>query len=259
MLRYGDILDLTHTGKLDLADQRVSDYSRFSSQGQFVGWAIARIMAGLVATYRGKFSQAIASFEQALAALNAETSLPWRLPCRLLLARAYAGLGRTAEAERVLADASEHAGPHLALHEPMAMIAKAWLVAGRGGDRTGIDLARAAADTAHRAGQYAAEAEALHHAARFGDHTVAARLGARAKRVDRTVAGLYARHAAAVADSDPRALDAVSTDFENAGLLLSAADAAAQAVVLYELSGCNKHTTKTAPRALRKRPSMRAA
>ena len=80
MIRYGDILALTHTGKLDLADQRVADYSRFSSQGQFVGWAIARIMAGLVATYRGKFSQAIASFEQALAALNAETSLPWRLP-----------------------------------------------------------------------------------------------------------------------------------------------------------------------------------
>jgi DNA-binding CsgD family transcriptional regulator/tetratricopeptide (TPR) repeat protein len=240
MIRYGDILALTHTGKLDLADQRVADYSRFSSQGQFVGWAIAKIMAGLVATYRGKFSEAIASFEQALAALNAENSLPWRLPGRLLLARAYAGLGRTAEAERVLADAGEHAGPHLALHEPMAMIAKAWLAAGRGG-----------ADTAHRAGQYAAEAEALHHAARFGDRTVAARLGALAKRVDGTVAGLYARHAAAVADSDPRALDALSTDFEDAGLLLSAADAAAQAVVLYKRGGYNRHTTEAAARALR--------
>jgi DNA-binding NarL/FixJ family response regulator len=251
MIRYGDILALTYTGRLDLADQRVADYSGFSSQGQFVGWAIAKIMAGVVATYRGKFPQAIASFEQALAALNAEHSLPWRLPCRLLLARAYAGLGRTAEAERVLADASEHAGPHLALHEPMTIIARAWLAAGRGGERTGVDLARAAADTAHRAGQYAAEAEALHHAARFGDRTVAARLGALAKRVDGAVAGLYARHAAAVAGSDPQALDAVSADFEDAGLLLSAADAAAQAVVLYERSGCNRHTTEAAARALR--------
>src|SRR5262249_9333541 len=150
------------------------------------------IMAGLVATYRGDFPQAIMAFEQALAALNAETSLPWRLPGRLLLARAYAGLGRTAEPERVLADPNEHAGPHLALPDPLAMIARAWLAAGRGGERTGIDLARAAADTAHRAGQYAIEAEALHHAARFGDRTVAARLGALAKRVDGTVAGLYA-------------------------------------------------------------------
>jgi DNA-binding CsgD family transcriptional regulator len=54
-----------------------------------------------------------------------------------------------------------------------------------------------------------------------------------------------------VADSNPRALDAVSTDFENAGLLLSAADAAARAVVLYERSGCNRHTTEAAARALR--------
>lgn len=251
MIRYGDILALTHTGQLDLADERVADYSRFSSEGQFVGWAIAKIMAGLVATYRGNFPQAIVSFEQALAALNAETSLPWRLPGRLLMARAYAGLGRIAEAERVLADAKEHAGPHLALHEPMALIAKAWLAAGRGGERTGIDMARAAADTAHRAGQYAAEAEALHHAARFGDRTVAARLGALAKRVDGAVADMYARHAAAVANSDARALDAVSVDFENAGLLLSAADAAAQAAVLHERSGSNRHTTESAARTLR--------
>lgn len=249
MIRYGDILALTHTGRLDLADQRVADYSRFSSQGQFVGWAIAKIMAGLVATYRGMFPQAVASFEQALAALNAENSLPWRLPGRLLLARAYAGLGRTADAERVLADASEHAGPHLALHEPMALIARAWLAAARGGERTGIDLARAAADTAHRAGQYAVEAEALHHAARFGDRTVAPRLATLAKRVDGTVAGWYARHAAAVAGSDPRALDAVSTDFENAGLLLSAADAAAQAAALYERGGHNRYATEAAARA----------
>lgn len=251
MIRYGDILALTHTGRLDLADQRVAEYSRFSSQGQFVGWAIAKIMAGVVATYRGTFAEAISSFEQALAALNAENSLPWRLPCRLVLARAYAGLGRTAEAERVLADANEHAGPHLALHEPMAIIARAWVAAGRGGERTAIDLARAAADAAHRTGQYAVEAEALHHAARFGDRTVATRLGALAKKVDGGVAVLYARHAAAVAGSDARALDAVSGDFEKAGLLVSAADAAAQAVVAYERSGCAKHTNEAAARALR--------
>lgn len=251
MIRYGDILALTHTGRLDLADRHVADYSRFSSQGQFVGWAIAKIMAGLVATYRGTFPDAIRSFEQALAALNAENSLPWRLPGRLLLARAYAGLGRTAEAERVLAEASEHAGPHLAIHEPMAMIARAWVAAARGGERTGVDLARAAADTAHRAGQYAVEAEALHHAARFGDRTVAARLATLAKRVDGGLAGLYARHAAALASSDVSGLDAVSVDFEDAGLLLSAADAAAQAVVLYERSGHYRHNTDAAARALR--------
>lgn len=114
-------------------------------------------MAGVVAAYRGKFPQAIASFEQSMAALNAENSLPWRLPCRLLLARAYAGLGR-------------------------------------GGVGSAVDLARA-------------------------DN------------------GLYARHAAAVAGADPQALETVSTEFENAGLPLSAADAAGRAVALYERTG----------------------
>jgi hypothetical protein len=35
----------------------------------------------------------------------------------------------------------EHDGPHLAIHEPMAMIARAWLAAGRGGKRTGGEIA----------------------------------------------------------------------------------------------------------------------
>lgn len=51
---------------------------------------------------------------------------------------------------------------------PQMMLAKAWLVAARGSDRGAVDAARRAADAAHSAGQYALEAEALHHAARFG-------------------------------------------------------------------------------------------
>src|SRR6201999_1793240 len=101
----------------------------FSSEGQFIGWAIAKITAGLVATYRGRFPDAITSIEQALAALDAEESLPWRLPGRLLLARAYAALGNTVDAERVLADAAEHDGLFTALHSPQRMISEAWLAA----------------------------------------------------------------------------------------------------------------------------------
>jgi hypothetical protein len=87
----------------------------------------------------------------------------------------------------------------------------------------------AAATAARRSGQYAAEAEALDHAARFGDRTVADRLGAFAETLQGPVVGLYARHASAAASADAGALDAVSTEFEALGLMLSAADAAAQA------------------------------
>lgn len=251
MVRYGDVLALTYLGELDLADQRAADYTQFSSAGQFLGWAIAKITAGLVATHRGNFPEAISSVEQALAALNAESSLPWRLPGRALLARAYAALGNIEEAERVLVEAKEHSGRYVALHDPQLLIAKAWLAATKGGERPAAELARAAADLAHDAGQFAAEAEALHHAARFGDRTVAPRLTELADRLQGRLAPIYARHAEAVAAADATALDVVSAEFEAAGLLLSAADSSAQAVPLHEHANHRRQSAESSARALR--------
>ncbi|EUA62608.1 bacterial regulatory s, luxR family protein [Mycobacteroides abscessus 1948] len=251
MVRYCDVLALTYTGQLDLAEERVAEYTKFSSAGQFLAWAIARIMAGVVATQRGLFREAIEAFEQALAAQRADRPLPWQLPARLLLARAYAALGRAVDGERVLDEAREHSGPHVAIHMPQMMLAKAWLVAARGSDRGAVDAARRAADAAHSAGQYALEAEALHHAARFGDRTVGRRIESLCTRVHGPLTGLYARHALAVAHSDITGLEAVSADFEAAGLLLSAADAAAQAVALRMRAGDRGKGSDAAARVLR--------
>lgn len=251
MVRYCDVLALTYAGELDVAEQRAVDYEQFSSEGQFLGWAIAKITSGLVATHRGRFPEAISSIEQALAALAAEASLPWRLPARLLLARAYAAMGNIEQAERVLADAKEHSGPFVALHEPHRLIAKACLAAAKTGERSGIELAREAADLAHRSGQYAVEAEALHHAARFGDRTVARRLAVLGDRVSGPVIALQARHAAAIADRDAQALDVISAEFEAAGLMLSAADSAAQAVPLHDHAGKRGKSAESSARALR--------
>jgi hypothetical protein len=126
MVRYGDVLSLTSVGQLDLADERAADYATFSSSGQRLGWAIARITAGVVATYRGLFPDAISAIEQALAALAAEASLPWRLPARLLLVKSYSALGDVERATRVLAEAAEHTGPSVAIHEPQALIARSF-------------------------------------------------------------------------------------------------------------------------------------
>jgi DNA-binding NarL/FixJ family response regulator len=251
MVRYGDVLALTSIGELELADRRATDYAPFSSAGQFLAWAIAKIMAGLVATQRGKFPDAIAFFEQALAALAAEVPLPWLLPARALLARAYAAVGNIDQAERVLADAKEHTGRFMALHDPQLLIAKSWVTAAKGGERSAVELARAAADAARRSGQYAVEAEALHHAARFGDRTVADRLAELTERVQGRLVPLQARHAAAVAHSDGPALDAVSVEFEAAGFLLSAADSSAQAVALHEQAGRRRQSAEASARTLR--------
>ncbi|GFG76432.1 LuxR C-terminal-related transcriptional regulator [Mycobacterium botniense] len=251
MVRYCDVLALTSIGELDRADRRAADYAEFSSPGQRLAWAIAKITAGLVAVYRGKFPDAISALEQAVAAQAAEVSMPWRLPARTLLAKAYAALGRTEEAERVFTDAAEHTGPHLALHAPQLTIAKSWHAAAKGLQGRAVELARAAADSAHNAGQYAVEAEALHHAARFGDRTVVSQLAATTAHVGGRLVDLYARHAAAVAACDAAALDALSVEFEDAGVILSAADTAAQAAALHNRAGEQRKNAELSARALR--------
>ena len=251
MVRYCDVLALAHTGDLDLAEKRAADYAALSFVGEFLPWAIAKIIAGLLATYRGKFLDAISSIEPAIAALSEEAQLPWRLPARLLLAKAYAALGRAPEAERVLGDAAEHSGQFVALHTPQLMISNSWLAAAKGSNHRAVELARAAADAARESGQCAVEAEALHNAARFGDQTVATRLEELVRLVDGEVVGLQAHHAAAVASSDALALDAVSVQFEDTGLLLSAADAAAQAGFLHDRAGMRLKSEESAARALR--------
>ncbi|MEE4026038.1 LuxR C-terminal-related transcriptional regulator [Gordonia sp. PKS22-38] len=251
MVRYGDVLALTMVGDLDQAERRAAEYAEFSSSGQFVGWAIAKIMAGVVATYRGAFREAVDAIEQALAALNAETSLPWQLPARLILVRAYAALGEIDRAQQVVDDADEHSGPHLRLHEPQRLIARAWLAAASGGGRTAIELCCEAADLAKQSGQYALSAEALHHAARFGERHVAGRLDELRPRIQGPIAALYAAHATAVAKSDPAGLVDVSGRFEEVGLMLSAADAAAAAVPIFDRGGRRRESAEAGARAAR--------
>jgi DNA-binding NarL/FixJ family response regulator len=129
------------------------------------------------------------------------------------------------------------------------LISESWLIAARGGGRPAAEAARKAAAAARRVGQYALEAEALHHAARFGDRTVAARLAELTKQVAGPVFGLQAEHAAAVAAHDAEALDELSVRFESAGVLLSAADSAAQAAVLHDAGHRSRRAAASTSRA----------
>ncbi len=108
-----------------------------------------------------------------------------------------------------------------------------------------------AADIAHAAGQFALEAEACHHAARFGDRGVGSRIEALVDRIDGPIGALYARHAIAVGTADAEGLDTVSQEFEDVGFLLSAADSAAQAAPLHEKAGRRRGVAESSARALK--------
>ena len=249
LARYTDVVALSMLGDLDGAEQQAAAYARFSNPGQYVGWAVSKVMAAVVANYRGQFANVISPIEQALAALVGEDALPWQLPAQLLLARAHAALGHPEDADRMMARANRHIGPHMAIYGPQVTLANAWVAAARGGDKTAIALARKAAEAAHDVCQYAVEAEALHDAARFGDRGVSARLSWLADRVQGRPVELYARHAVALDEGDAGALDATSLQFEQLGLMLSASDAAAQAAAFHERGGDHGRSADSAARA----------
>ncbi len=251
LARYTDVLALVLLGEFDQADQQASAYAEFCKPSQFLGWAITKAMDALVASYRGRFPDAVSACEQALAALQAENTLPWDLPVRLLLTRAHAALGRPDEAQQAFAEAAKHMGAHMAIYGPQMTIARSWIAAARGANGAAIRLAHNAADEARQSGQYMIEAEALHHAARFGGRSVADRLSWLAERVDGRVAAMYARHAAALAGRDGVALDLVSLEFEESGMLLSAADTSAQAASHHDGARPRQRRLESAERAFR--------
>ncbi|GAB4589633.1 LuxR C-terminal-related transcriptional regulator [Nocardia sp. IFM 10818] len=251
MSTHAEVLALTFTGDLQAAQRCASSPYAYSAPGQYLAWGMSKILQGTVDVAQGNFPVAIDNLEQALAALTTEGAAAWMFPARLRLAEAYSALGRAAEAAESIAAAVERGGRHSAVYEPQLEIAKAWQAAAEGTATPAIRLALGAADAAARSHQHAIEAMALHTAARFGDHSVAGRLADLAARVDGRLVQVQARHAVAVAAHDGPGLDAAAAEFESIGVLLSAADSAAQAASAHERAGDRRRLLESAATANR--------
>lgn len=232
---FGEMLALTLTGRLDDGNLAAARYVDFANTAQYLGWAMSGILVAAVEMPQGACTSVTRRMEQTLAILDGEGfSLSWNYPARIYLAQALSALGQTEKAEAVLVKARAKYGKNVAIFGPMLAIAEAWQSAAAGTLTRAVELAHEAADKARTTGQFAIEAEALHTAARFGDQTVGERLGELAQQVDGPVVAVYARHATALAEGDAVELDVCAADFEQLGIRLSAADAAAQASVMHD-------------------------
>jgi DNA-binding CsgD family transcriptional regulator len=251
MSTHAEVLALTFTGDLVAARRCATAYFGYSAPGQYLAWGLSKILQGTVDVARGRFVDGIENLEQALAALATEGAAAWMFPARIRLAEAYSALGRAGEAAETIAEAVRRGGRHSAVYEPQLEIARAWQAAAEGTATPAVRLAIGAADAAAGADQYAIEAMALHTAARFGDHTVAERLADIAARIDGRLVQAQARHAVAVAAHDGPGLDAAAAEFEEIGVLLSAADAAAQAASAHERAGDRRRLLESAATANR--------
>ncbi|REF00988.1 LuxR C-terminal-related transcriptional regulator [Thermomonospora umbrina] len=155
---------------------------------------------------------------------------PWDVCCHAEVAHAAALAGDAEGARAALAAADARSGAFFGLFLPWVERARVW-AAVADGDRGGaLALARAAADTARDSGLPAYEVLALHDLVRLGAaDAVAGRLAAVTAGMEGALAAVVARHARAAADDDAVVLMEVSEEFEGLGMLLHAAEAAAQA------------------------------
>src|SRR5439155_2108928 len=121
------------------------------------------------------------------------------------------------------------------------------------GDRPlALRLAHPAAAAAEATGQWSVQACALHAIACLGHpDQVAGRLRQLAGCVDGPLAAALAAHAEAAASQDAGRLDQVAAEFEAIGVLLPAAEAAAQAAAAWERRGDRQGRAASAARALR--------
>ena len=172
-----------------------------------------------------------------------ESTPAWGFSARLLLAQSYCALGRVEPTAKMVAELRTRFGRHLAVFEPQLRLAEAWWP-----PRREISARRSSwpctPATWPESGQRAIELRALHDAIRFGDRTSLQRAVDIASGVDGLLAPVYGAHAAALADRDAAAVYASAEGFERIGALLSAADAAAQAAVLFEAAGDRRGTMR---------------
>ncbi|MEV0236245.1 LuxR C-terminal-related transcriptional regulator [Nonomuraea sp. NPDC050786] len=216
-------------GDLDGAE-RLADEG-FDLGGQFGSWTRAILEFGTVKArvlrLRGRLADALAWARDTTGRLPACSALAGSYLGEL--AHAYALLGDVAAAEEALARVEATGRPI----GPSAVIplrfAQVWTMAGRGDAAGAVALCLEIAGSALPCD----EPFALHDVVRLGrPDLVSARLAA--LDVDSPLVALFARHAAA---RDGAELDAVSEGFARLGLLLYAAEAAAQAAARHREAG----------------------
>lgn len=189
----------------------------------------------VVCRLRGELAEAIRWCREDLGRLRART--PYLGRSLGELAHAAALTGDTATARRALAEAEPLARRWAFTHQPV-LHGRAWLAAAEGNLEVAVRAALTAAAAAERHGLTGYLMFALHDLVRLGGARLAAdRLAALTERMDGPLVALCARHGRAAAAGDGAALRSVSEGFEELGLALFAAEAAAQAAIAFRRSG----------------------
>ena len=230
------ICALIEQGSLDQAEQRGERMGRdaLASRDPFAG-PRAEYCLGKVALARGRAGTALRRFRRCLAALSPFDVFITR-HLNSMLARAAATVGDLDTATAALRAGADQ--PRMKTYEPEWELAQAAVLAAALRTDEAADRAAWAAAVAADNREWNVVVAGYHDAARYGAaRRVLAPLREAAACVDGPLAGCYVDHAAALAGRDPAALDEVARRFEHTGMLLFAAEAAAEAALGHAADG----------------------
>lgn len=232
-----------------------------------VGMAVFTGALGQVALDKGQPVIAIRRLREAEVLLRECDAFGYR---PFVLANLAVGLAQVGDADGA-AHACEQASAEAVrprFFDPEIALARAWAHAADGRMADAASAALAAADQAGAVGLRPFEAGALHAAVRFGQAgEAAARLQALSVTTASPLVEAFARHAAACAAGDGRALADVSIAFEDLGAQLLAAEAAGHAATELGRAGRRRDATRMAARVdmlahrtgCRRSPTLRLA
>lgn len=239
LVRYaaglGQVLTTIFDGRVAAAEELARHYLAFADFEQ-PGRAIGEVILGQVHLVAGDLTAAVVVLRQATAALK-HTGYSWGPTGQMHLTRALGQLGDTRAAVESLRKAEDLHGMRSELYAPELGLARAWALAAARDLPGAIAAARDAARGAMRTGQLAMALLAVSDAVRLGDGgavDTATRINA---EIACAMGPVVLRHARALADRDGPGLMTSSDELADFGMLIAAADAAAQAASVYAACG----------------------
>ena len=191
-------------------------------------------MLAQIALNEGRVATAARQAGESAGGFRALGWAQWVRFALVMRAHALALLGDAEAARDALAELDALAVPPSELPGPEVLRARAWTEVAAGDIVEGRRRLHEAVAMARSGGAWGSESAALHDLARLGRAAeVAPRLRELAEFVEGPLAPARAAHAAALASPDALGLEAASSAFEACGALLLAAEAAADAAVVW--------------------------
>lgn len=217
-------------------------------------WAMGEIVGTMLQAQakrlRGRLGEAMRTGREGAARARRGDDTAFGHVCFGELAHAAAMSGNVATAREALAAADERRLPTLRLLRYWIDLSRPWVAAAGGDIKRAVELALQHAETTRPGQLRGFEVFSLHDVARLGAAPrVAHRLQELAGEVDGGLAPACADQALAAARGDGFGLMAAAEQFERLGMLLYAAEAAAQAADAHRAMGQTARAQESASRA----------